>query len=92
MVKLLLSRLDTPTAEIQLMTALLIHAIDLEIKADVPRSTAAMTELYEAPTSCTGGDTNSRDADAREAKVEFLRLYKPIAEHYGLRLWSPEDF
>ena len=91
-VKTMLSRLPPPTPETQELTVMLFTIIELEIQADVPRSTAAMLELYDNPSVCTGGDTNSLDADAHAAKVEFVSVYNPIAEQYGLRTWSADDF
>jgi hypothetical protein len=84
--------LTGPTSENQLITGRLQYALELEIQADVPRSTAAMLESVQGTTPCTGGDRNSVDADATDAKAEFLSFYNPIAELYGLRTWQPDDF
>lgn len=81
-----------PTSETQLITGLLQYALELEIQADVPRSTAAMLESVQGTTPCTGGDRNIADSDATDAKAEFLTFYNAIAELYGLRTWQPDDF
>ena len=84
--------LGGPAAETQMLTALLQGVLELEIRADTPRSTAAMLDLAQGSSVCTGGDINTLDAEAAQAKAEFLSLYNAIAEVYGLPTWSPDDF
>lgn len=90
--KLVVRQIGAPTLEAQVMSAALIGVLDLEIRADSTRSTSATLDFVQGSTPCAGGDANALDDNAWQAKVEFLAMYNPVAEHYGLRTWRPEDF